>query len=81
MQNGIKIEKMAAGELVYLTLPLHPGSKLDKEPPTAPSDIRKQVGDNMGYPGVELTWKPGTDNKRRQAYTSPALTVQQMCSG
>ena len=62
MQNGIKIEKMLTGELVYLNLPLHPGNKLDKEPPTPPKDFKKQWAENMGYPGVELTWKPGTDN-------------------
>ena len=62
MDNGIKIEKMLPGELVYLNLPLHPGSKLDKEPPTAAKEFKKQWAENMGYPGVELTWKPGTDN-------------------
>jgi hypothetical protein len=62
MQSGIQIEKMPPGELVYLNLPLHPGSKLDKEPPTAPADLQKQAAENMGYPGVELTWKPGADN-------------------
>jgi hypothetical protein len=62
MESGIKIEKMPPGELVYLNLPLHPGSKLDKEPPTAPSGVKKQPAENMSYPGVELTWKPGTDD-------------------
>jgi hypothetical protein len=62
MQRGIAIGKMQPGELIYLNLPLHPGSKLDKEPPTAPGDVRKQTAENMGYPGVELTWKPATDN-------------------
>jgi len=50
MESGIKIEKMPPGELVYLNLPLHPGSKLDKEPPTAPSGVKKQSAENMGYP-------------------------------
>ena len=62
MEHGIAFEKMTPGELIYLNLPLHPGSKLDKEPPTAPSDVKKQPAENMGYPGVELTWKPATDN-------------------
>ena len=63
MENGIKIEKMPPGELVYLNLPLHPGSKLDKEPPTAPTEVKKQLAKNMGYPGVELRWKPGVDQQ------------------
>lgn len=62
MERGIVLEKMPPGELVYLNLPLHPGSKLDKESPTAPGDVKKQLGENMGYPGVELTWKSGSDN-------------------
>ena len=43
-------------------LPLHPGSKLDTEPPSPPSALTKRVQDNLGYPGVELAWKPGSDN-------------------
>ena len=62
MDRGIALETMKPGELIYLNLPLHPGSKLDKEPPTAPSNAKKQVAENMGYPGVELTWNAGTDN-------------------
>ncbi len=62
IERGIRLEKMLPGELIYLNLPLHPGSKRDKQPPTAPRDARKRAAENMGYPGVELTWKPGTDN-------------------
>ena len=42
MQSGIRLKKMAPGELIYLNLPLHPGSKLDKEPPTAPGNVQKR---------------------------------------
>ncbi len=62
MANGIKLEKMEPGELIYLNLPYHPGNTLDKAPPTPPSDLRKAAAANMGYPGVELTWKPGKDD-------------------
>ncbi|MHB0999215.1 MAG: alpha-amylase family protein [Armatimonadota bacterium] len=62
MTNGIYLEKVAAGELIYLNLPMHPGSKLDTEAPSAPSNVTKQWGENMGYPGVELSWEPATDN-------------------
>jgi hypothetical protein len=62
MANGIKIEKMEPGELIYLNLPYHPGNTLDKVPPTPPSGLRKAVAENMGYPGVELTWKRGHDD-------------------
>jgi hypothetical protein len=53
---------MPPGELIYLNLPLHPGSRLDTEPPAPPSQIHKSVQENMGYPGVELSWKAGSDN-------------------
>jgi hypothetical protein len=62
MARGISIAKMPPGELIYLNLPLHPGSGLDKTPPTPPTDVTKRRARNMGYPGVELSWKPGTDD-------------------
>ncbi|MHB0998354.1 MAG: alpha-amylase family protein [Armatimonadota bacterium] len=62
MENGIRLEKVAPGELIYLNMPMHPGSKLDTEPPTAPRSARKQWGANMGYPGVELNWEAAKDN-------------------
>lgn len=62
MAKGIKLEKMPPGELIYLNLPLHPGSKLDKEAPQPPSNIVKRRADHMGYPGVELEWQAGSDN-------------------
>jgi hypothetical protein len=62
IERGILLEKMAPGELIYLNLPLHPGSKLDQSPPTPPSAACKRAAENMGYPGVELAWRPGADN-------------------
>jgi hypothetical protein len=62
MGNGIILKKMIPGELIYLNLPLYPGSKLDKEAPTPPSGASKQLAENMGYPGIELKWEPGSDN-------------------
>ncbi|MHB0997943.1 MAG: alpha-amylase family protein [Armatimonadota bacterium] len=62
MKNGISMSKVAPGELIYLNLSMHPGSKLDKENPTAPTNVTKRNGTNMGYIGVEIAWKPGKDN-------------------
>jgi hypothetical protein len=62
MEQGLRFEKMPTGELISLNLPLHPGSKLDTEPPSTPSEVTKRAQDNMDYPGVELAWKPGADN-------------------
>ncbi len=62
MANGIRLEKMAPGELIYLNLPLHPGSKADTLAPTAPRNVTKRRADNMEFPGVEVSWQPGRDN-------------------
>lgn len=62
MERGIVLDRVAAGELIYLNLPLHPGSRRDRTPPTAAGAVSMCRGDNMGYPGVELTWKPGSDD-------------------
>jgi hypothetical protein len=62
MAKGITLEKIPPGELIYLNLPMHPGSTLDKEPPKSPPTVTKRRADNMGFPGVELEWQPGSDN-------------------
>jgi hypothetical protein len=62
MASGIKLGTMIPGELIYLNLPFHPGNQLDRTPPSPASDVTKTVASNMGYPGVELTWKPGQDD-------------------
>ncbi|MHB8522514.1 MAG: alpha-amylase family protein [Limisphaerales bacterium] len=62
MQRGISFDKMPAGELIYLNLPLHPGSKVDTKSPTTPHAVIKRPAENMGYPGVELSWKAGADD-------------------
>ena len=61
MKSGIHLDTMASGELIYLNVPYHPGSKLYRTPPAAPSNIRKQAASNMGYPGVEVRWSPAHD--------------------
>ncbi|WP_165224059.1 hypothetical protein [Aquisphaera insulae] len=62
MARGIVLESMIPGELIYLNLPLHPGSTLDATAPSAPSGVRIARGENLGYPGVEITWSPGKDD-------------------
>jgi len=62
MTKGVRIEKMSAGELIYLNLPLHPGNILDTVAPAAPTQVAKKTAENMGYPGVEITWQMAEDN-------------------
>jgi hypothetical protein len=61
MEAGIHLEKMEPGELIYLNLPYHPGSKLYQKPPSTPVAVRKRAATNMGYPGIELNWNPSRD--------------------
>jgi hypothetical protein len=68
MERGISFDKMPAGELIYLNLPLHPGSRRDQQPPTPPHAAIKRKAENMGYPGVELSWKAGTDDNWVSCY-------------
>jgi hypothetical protein len=62
MGKGVSFQEMADGELIYLNLPMHPGSAADKTPPSPPTQVLKKIGTNMGYIGIELNWIPATDN-------------------
>ena len=62
MKNGIKVVDPAPGELMYLGLPNHPGSGVDHTVPSDPLNVTKALGTNMGVTGVELRWKPSTDD-------------------
>jgi len=62
MTKGITFQKMEEGELIYLNLPMHPGSSADKTPPAPPTQVVKRVGTNMDFIGVELTWNRAVDN-------------------
>jgi hypothetical protein len=68
MERGISLDQMPPGELIYLNLPLHPGSKRDQRPPGPPRAVSKRKAENMGYPGVELRWKAGTDDNWVSGY-------------
>jgi hypothetical protein len=62
MSDGITLDKVAAGELIFLNLPNYPGSGTDHVPPTPPSHVTKRLGTNLGVQGVELSWSPGRDD-------------------
>jgi hypothetical protein len=62
MSDGITLDKIAAGELIFLNLPNFPGSGNDHVPPTPPSNAAKRLGTNLGVQGIELSWLPGTDD-------------------
>jgi hypothetical protein len=62
MTNGISFQTVPDGELIYLNLPMHPGSRRDKTPPEPPHSVVKTIGTEMNYSGVELSWLPGSDD-------------------
>ena len=63
MEKGIAMTGILPGEIIYLNLPYHPGNRLDSRPPSSPRRVATRLGENMGYPGVEVTWKVGSDDR------------------
>ena len=62
MSDGITLDKIAAGELIFFNLSDFPGSGTDHVPPSPPSKVEKRLGTNLGVQGIELSWLPGTDD-------------------
>ena len=62
MSEGITLDKIAGGELIFLNLPGYPGSGTDHSPPSSPANVTKRVGTNLGTQGIELSWTPSHDD-------------------
>jgi len=62
MSNGISLDKIAAGELIFLNLPNYPGSGTDHIPPSAPTNVAKRLETNLGSEGVGVSWSPSYDD-------------------
>jgi hypothetical protein len=62
MSDGISLDKIAPGELLFLNLPHYPGSGTDHVPPNSPANVTKRLAVNLGVQGVELAWSPGQDD-------------------
>jgi hypothetical protein len=62
MSDGISLDKIRPGELIFLNLPRYPGSGTDHVPPSPPSNVTKRMGTNLGAQGIELTWSPSHDD-------------------
>ncbi|MGA9354222.1 MAG: hypothetical protein WBV46_11070 [Terriglobales bacterium] len=59
MSDGIDLDTIAGGEMIFLNLSGYPGSGTDHIPPSSPTDVTKRVGTNLGAQGIELSWHPG----------------------
>ncbi len=62
MMHGITMPRVLPGELIYLNLPLHPGSTADHTPPASPSHVTQTQTEHMDYTGVAVHWTPARDN-------------------
>jgi hypothetical protein len=62
MSEGISLDKIAAGELIFLNLHGYPGSGMDHVPPTPPGNVTKRLATNLGVQGIELKWSPSQDD-------------------
>jgi hypothetical protein len=62
MSEGIALDQIAAGELIFLNLPNYPGSGTDHTPPGSPAGVTKRLGTNLGVQGVEIAWSPSHDD-------------------
>ena len=68
MSNGIRLPSIAAGELIWIGMPKHPGGGQDTTAPSNPSNVSAHVRTNMNYAGVELTWDAGSDDNFVSGY-------------
>jgi hypothetical protein len=62
MSDGINLDKIAGGEMIFLNLPNYPGSGADHIPPSAPANVTKRLGTNLGTEGIEVSWSPSHDD-------------------
>jgi hypothetical protein len=62
MSDGITLDQIAGGELIFLNLPNFPGSGTDHAPPTSPANVIKRRGTNLGTQGIEVSWSPSHDD-------------------
>ncbi|MGA7565165.1 MAG: hypothetical protein WBW53_03755 [Terriglobales bacterium] len=62
MSEGITLDNIAAGEMIFVNLPHYPGSGTDPTPPSSPVNVTKRLGNNLGVRGIEVTWSSSHDD-------------------
>jgi hypothetical protein len=62
MAEGIRLDKIPAGEIIFLNLSHYPGSGSDHVAPTSPTKVVKRLGLNLGAQGIEISWSPSQDD-------------------
>lgn len=62
MAEGISMDEIRPGELIFLNLSGYPGSGNDNIAPDPPTSATKRLGTNLGTQGIEVSWSQGRDN-------------------
>jgi hypothetical protein len=70
MSDGISLDKIAGGELIFLNLPKYPGSGTNHVPPSSPANVTKRLGTNLGTQGVELSWSASSSSSQHDDWIS-----------
>ncbi len=68
LAEGILMETLQPGEIIYLNLSRRPGAGTDNTPPDAPRDVRQRVADYVFTQGVAVSWEPATDDNWLSGY-------------
>ena len=62
MANGVRIQPVVAGEIIYLGMPDRPGSGYDKSLPQAPGRVLLRREVNLGHTGVGVYWSTSPED-------------------
>ncbi|MDR1903825.1 MAG: alpha-galactosidase [Treponema sp.] len=62
MEQGIHLDNVLPGEILFLNLYGRPGQGTDTQPPTAPSDAKAGKAHWLGLDGIGVQWGHATDN-------------------
>jgi hypothetical protein len=63
MSRGIEFPQgVGRGDIVYFNMQGRPGAGTDRTAPMPPGAVAVHAATNVNYPGIEITWQPGSDD-------------------
>lgn len=80
MTDGIKIGIAAAGEIIYIGMPGHPGAGTRKTPPAGPDTVYKRFECNIGHSGIAVYWS-GNDPAVRYEIRKNGVIISDVSIG
>lgn len=66
MTNGIEVKNSAAGEIIYIGMPDHPGAGTRKNIPSKPDTVYKCFENNIGHSGIAVYWSENDSISRHE---------------